>query len=127
MENVVKEVYAPKPQPEPEEKKVELSVEHADKFTDYPEEIDLSLLNWFNATDTDKLDQKYLDKVKTILGYIKKDAGNESGEILWTLRHIENKLNTPPMGTSRVDHIYQYVRLQEEAERAERVAQAYLR
>lgn len=45
-------------------------------------------------------------KINTLLDWAK--ANSEDGDLRWTLRRLETKLGTPPMGTSKLAYMAEY-------------------
>lgn len=52
---------------------------------------------------------KMSPKINTLLDWAKQNS--EDGDVRWTLRRLEMKLGTPPMGVDRISHMAEYAYL----------------
>jgi len=86
----------------------------------------IELYSFLGADDSDKANDKYNNKLKEVYEFAK-EKDQDKAELLWKIRSIEQKLSEPPIGMSRIDHLYNYVKAQKAAESAMKEAEVYLR
>lgn len=79
----------------------------------------MQLQGFFGLTDMSPAEAKMLGELDTIIG--KQDA-----ELLWEIRNIENRIGTPPLGMSRLQHVYNYLTIQKQITQLESRRNAYL-
>ena len=71
-----------------------------------------SLYPLFNLTDAEKADDGVHDKMRTLYQWAKQKLDSaDTISILRTLLSLENRIGTPRLGVSRLNHLYQYVKL----------------
>lgn len=51
------------------------------------------------------------NRVATIVDFLRDEGASTPGKLLTQLRKIESNHGTPPMGLSRIDHLYTIVRI----------------
>lgn len=77
-------------------------------------EPSMTFLNdWFGLTTSDKMSLDNQDKVRYIYDFMKdKLKTTEQFPMYLYLRDVSYKLGAPPMGMGKLQHIYQYIKLQ---------------
>jgi len=97
------------------EEKVDSDEKVVDNESDTSSEVTapaILLREFFGITDIEARDPKKRDK----LLYIYEQAGGGNKDSVYAaLNKAENKIGTPKLGVSRLDHIYNYYRLKERA------------
>lgn len=70
------------------------------------------LYSFFNLENRDSISQKKNEQVKAIHDWARvKSGSNDADKISNELLHLEQRLGTPSIGVSRLNHLYQYVRI----------------
>lgn len=73
--------------------------------------VDSSAQELADMFEIDKQDYgKLSPKINTLLDWAKQNT-SDGEDIRWTLRRLETKLGTPPMGRSKLDHMAEYAYL----------------
>jgi len=76
----------------------------------------LAVKSYFELKNPTTQDQ---EKLKEIWEYVSKDA-KYPGEASYQLRQLENRLSSPRLGESRLNKIYEYIRLSNVIDRSEK-------
>jgi hypothetical protein len=84
-----------------------------------------SVGNYLNIKMDDKAEYSRMkDKIAMIRDYAKSKASSEDSlDILWSLRSLENRLGSPPLGEKRINYLYKWIRLEGDRARIEREQQ----
>ena len=73
----------------------------------------LFMKDWFELSATDRLNIENQDRIKYIYDFITKTIGkNDPMNIFQYLRDISYRLGTPRLGQSKLQHIYQWIKIQ---------------
>lgn len=80
----------------------------------------IQLQGFFGLSDMTPSESKMLSEMSTLLDN-KQDA-----DLLWEIRNIENRIGTPPLGMSRLQHVFNYLNIQRQITQLENKRNAYL-
>lgn len=99
----------------PKDQGVDVNVERS---TDH-ESVDYTpiqgMLGVEEPTSSDK------DNLKDVWTYFNPDGKKSAAEVMWAVRDVENKLEPARMGETRLNKIYEYVKLRKTIEENERL------
>ncbi len=71
-----------------------------ESFKHYP------LMRFFGLSEDEKADDKINDKIKSIYNFsVHKAQSNDPNKFMRAIRFLEMEIGTPPLGTTRLDHI----------------------
>lgn len=79
----------------------------------------VQLQGFFGLTEMSPAESKMLSELNTLIG--KQDA-----ELLWEIRSIESRIGTPPLGMTRLQHVYNYFNIQRQITQLESKRDAFL-
>jgi len=65
-------------------------------------------------------------KVLVDLMRILNGESKEIGDLLWEIKSLESRLGTPPLGMSRLRHLFNYVKVNTELKKLEKERDSYL-
>jgi hypothetical protein len=86
----------------------------------------LRLFEYFNVSDAEKLDRTKKQKLNLIWQYGVNMAGSpKKADVLIAIKKLEKKLNVAPLGTDRIGHLYNYIKLQNATKRLEHERKVY--
>ena len=82
---------------------------------------DTQLQGFFGIQTPNNGEQKTLDEITRLLD------GNsmDSVDFLWTIKNTENRIGTPPLGTSRLQHVYNFIKINSQIVDLERERDLY--
>ena len=61
------------------------------------------------------------NRISLIRDWAKQNANSEDNtDVLWAVRTLENRLGTPPAGEKRINHLYKWIRLDQDRQRIEK-------
>lgn len=80
----------------------------------------VQLKGFFGLNDATPTEAKMLDELSVIL------SGKQDADLLWEVRNIESRIGTPPLGMSRIQHVYNYLSIQNQIKQLESKRDAYL-
>ena len=71
-----------------------------ESFKHYP------LMRFFGLSEDEKADDKINEKIKSIYNFsVHKAQSNDPNKFMRAIRFLEMEIGTPPLGTTRLDHI----------------------
>ena len=75
------------------------------------------LMKFFDLSNDERADDTINDKVKSVYKWvINTTKSDEQDKIVKTLRYLEMDIGVPDLGTSRLDHIYNFVTIENNIE-----------
>lgn len=80
----------------------------------------IQIQSFFGLTEMSPAESKMLSEMSTLLD------GKQDADLLWEIRNIENRIGTPPLGMSRLQHVYNYLTIQKQITQLESKRNAYL-
>ena len=91
--------------------------EHVGSSTDT---LDLKLSGYFNIPYPTGSEKQILAEMKQIFG------GGDETEVLWNIKNVENRVGNPPVGTSRLQHVYNFAKLNSQIGELEKQRDIYV-
>lgn len=79
----------------------------------------IQLQGFFGLNDATPAESKMLSEITNMIG--KQDA-----ELLWEIRNIENRIGVPPIGMSRLQHVYNFFTISNQIKKLESQRDAYM-
>ena len=80
----------------------------------------IQIQSFFGLTEMSPAEGKMLSELTTLLD------GKQDADLLWEIRNIENRIGTPPLGMSRLQHVYNYLTIQKQITQLELKRNAFL-
>lgn len=105
----------PSPEPKPEITPSEITPGEA------PSIAKIKLEGFFGNNSLSQQDQQNIGELVRILDGDNKDPV----DFLWEINQIEGRIGMPPLGVSRIQHLYNYVRLSSQINKLEKERAAY--
>lgn len=72
------------------------------------------LVDWFELDGVNKLSIEKNDQVRYIHDFVINEVGNDPMQVFQYLREASYKLGAPKLGMTKLQHIYQYIKLQKQ-------------
>lgn len=72
------------------------------------------LYAYFNISEAQKLDRTKREKLSMIWDYAHQMGAKDQASVVAQVKKLEKKLKVPTLGVDRVNHIYQWVKLQKQ-------------
>lgn len=86
--------------------------EPAQSFADTEPSLNF-MKDWFELTATDRLNVENQDRVKYIYEFVSKTVGKaDPMSVYQYLRDVSYRLGAPRLGMSKLQHIYQWIKIQ---------------
>ncbi len=112
MSDVIEPIAAPEPRPD------NLAAsELAGKSFDITE---MKMKGYFGANNPTTEESKFLSEIARNLG-----TGDDV-DLLWEIKNLENRIGTPPLGMSRLQHVYNFMRINSQIQGLERERDLYV-
>jgi hypothetical protein len=80
----------------------------------------IQIQGFFGLNDLSPAESKMLSEMSTLFN------GKQDADLLWEIRNIENRIGTPPLGMSRLQHVYNYLNIQKQITQLESKRDAFL-
>lgn len=80
----------------------------------------IQIQGFFGLSDMTPAESKMLNEMSSLL------EGKQDAELLWEIKNIENRIGVPPLGMSRIQHVYNYLSIQRQINQLEHKRDAYL-
>lgn len=90
-----------------------------DQTTTPSETVDYTPLQGMLNVEEPTTDDK--DALKAVWDYFNPDGKKSAAEVMWAVRDVENKLQPARMGETRLNKVYEYVRLRKDIETNEKL------
>jgi len=82
----------------------------------------MKLEGFFGIQNPNGEEQKALGEITRLL-----DGNNmDVVDFLWEIKHTENRIGTPPLGTSRLQHVYNFIKINAQITDLERERDLYV-
>jgi hypothetical protein len=82
----------------------------------------MKVQSFFGVTEPTPAEAKILSEIVRVLGGDTK----EPGDLLWEIKNIESRIGTPPLGMSRLQHVYNFLSINSQIAKLEKERNAYL-
>lgn len=80
----------------------------------------IQIQSFFGINEMSPAESKMLSEMSTLM------EGKQDADLLWEIRNIENRIGTPPLGMSRLQHVYNYLTIQRQINQLEHKRNAFL-
>lgn len=84
---------------------------------------DLSMMKlegFFGVQNPNTQDSKALSEISRMIG-VRDDV-----DMLWEIKHIENRIGTPPIGMTRLQHVYNFISINSQIQGLEKERDLYV-
>jgi hypothetical protein len=83
------------------------------------EKVDAQSLAGIFGVRGDSLSPKQVEKINSIVSWVRQTSGSEDTDIAWAIVQKRNQLGSPRLGVSVIDHMYQWYVASKEYEEAQ--------
>ena len=84
--------------------------------------VGMKLQGYFGTQNPSGEEQKSLDEITRLLDGNSKDTV----DFLWEIKNVENRIGTPPLGMSRLQHVYNFIKINSQILKLERERDLYV-